>query len=178
MTAELDIFYYIRTPHSPLVGISTREKHQFIHHWHLRGKSHYILWFVTKQGLVCWSLTSHCHRNGYIETMPAREINPFTALNRIRSQFLGTQWRTSISEWTKLRLRPLSHRGWMSLNRECVTTLTIYPTVFSASTDSYVSEWNNKTPILTAPKRAIHLVIWIQRKWDIITRGFSVQTRK
>ena len=26
--------------------------------------------------LVCWSLTSLCHSNGHIETMPAREINP------------------------------------------------------------------------------------------------------
>ena len=40
--------------------------------------------------LVCWSLTSLCHSNGHIETMPAREINPFTALTRIRSQFLRT----------------------------------------------------------------------------------------
>ena len=38
--------------------------------------------------LVCWSVTSLCHSNGHIETMPAREINPFTALPRIRSQFL------------------------------------------------------------------------------------------
>ena len=48
-----------------------------------------------KMGLVCWSLTSLCHSNGHIETMPAREINPFTALTRIRSQFLRTQWSTS-----------------------------------------------------------------------------------
>ena len=40
---------------------------------------------------VCWSLTFLCHSNGHIETMPAREINPFTALTRIRSQFLRTQ---------------------------------------------------------------------------------------
>ena len=40
---------------------------------------------------VCWTLTSLCHSNGHIETMPAREINPFTALTRIRSQFLRTQ---------------------------------------------------------------------------------------
>ena len=46
-------------------------------------------------GLVCWSLTSLCHSNGHIETMPAREINPFTALTGIRSQFLRTQWSTS-----------------------------------------------------------------------------------
>ena len=30
------------------------------------------------RGLVCWSLTSLCHSNGHIETMLAREINPFT----------------------------------------------------------------------------------------------------
>ena len=47
------------------------------------------------QGLVCWSLSSLCHSNGHIETMPAREINPFTAVTRIRSQFLRTQWSTS-----------------------------------------------------------------------------------
>ena len=43
----------------------------------------------------CWSLTSLCHSNGHIETMPAQEINPFTALTRIRSQFLRTQWSTN-----------------------------------------------------------------------------------
>ena len=48
-----------------------------------------------RASLVCWSLTSLCHSNGHIETMPAREINPFTALTRIRSQFLRTQWSTS-----------------------------------------------------------------------------------
>ena len=41
--------------------------------------------------LVCWSLTSLCHSNGHIETMPARAINPFTALTRIPSQFIRTQ---------------------------------------------------------------------------------------
>ena len=46
-------------------------------------------------GLVCWSLASLCHSNEHMETMPAREINPFTALTRIRSQFLRTQWSTS-----------------------------------------------------------------------------------
>ena len=34
----------------------------------------------------CCCLTSLCHSNGHIETMPAREINPFTALTRIRTQ--------------------------------------------------------------------------------------------
>ena len=42
-------------------------------------------------GLVCLRLTSLCHSNGHIETMPAQKINPFTALTRIRSQFLRTQ---------------------------------------------------------------------------------------
>ena len=41
--------------------------------------------------LVCWSLTSLCHSNGYIEAMSARKINPFTNLTRIRSQLLRTQ---------------------------------------------------------------------------------------
>ena len=45
--------------------------------------------------LVCWNLTSLCHSNGHIETMPAGKINPFTALTRIRSQFLRTQLSTS-----------------------------------------------------------------------------------
>ena len=63
--------------------------------------------------IVCWSLASLCHSNGHIETMPAREINPFTALTRIRSQFVRTQWRAIISEWTRLRIRPLSHPGWL-----------------------------------------------------------------
>ena len=77
------------------------------------GRSALCLWrSALCMGLVCWSLTSLCHSNGHIETMPAREINPFTALTRIRSQFLKTQWRAIISEWTRLRLRPLSHRGW------------------------------------------------------------------
>ena len=73
---------------------------------HLNGMIMYITF-------VCWSLKSLCHSNRHIETMPAREINPFTALTRIRSQFLRTQWSTSNhSEWTRLRIRPLSHRGW------------------------------------------------------------------
>ena len=78
-------------------------------------KGHGTNCVVYPDGLfVCWSLTSLCHSNGHIETMPAREINPFTALTRIRSQFLRTQWSTSNhSEWIRLRLRPLSHRGWL-----------------------------------------------------------------
>ena len=40
---------------------------------------------LTVMMFVCWSLTSLCHSNGHIETMSAREINPFTALTRIRS---------------------------------------------------------------------------------------------
>ena len=54
-----------------------------------------VVWHLDYSCLVCWSLTSLCHSNGHIETMPAREINPFTALTRIRSQFLRTQWSTS-----------------------------------------------------------------------------------
>ena len=54
-----------------------------------------VITLGTCMGLVCLSLTSLCHSDGHIETMPAREINPFTALTRIRSQFLRTQWSTS-----------------------------------------------------------------------------------
>ena len=61
----------------------------------LRGPGHIFPVAIKPVGLVCWSLTSLCHSNGHIETMPAREINPFTALTRIRSQFLRTQWSTS-----------------------------------------------------------------------------------
>ena len=76
---------------------------------------------------VCWSLTSLCHSNGHIETMPAREINPFTALTRIRSQFFRTQWSTSNhSEWTRLRLRPLSHRGWQVIGWWSANTITVF----------------------------------------------------
>ena len=58
-------------------------------------------------------LESLCHSNGHIENMPAREIKPLTALTGIWSQFLQTQWWAIMSEWTRLRLRPLSHRGWL-----------------------------------------------------------------
>ena len=58
--------------------------------------------------------------------MPAREINPFTALTRILSQFLRTQWSTSNhSEWTRLRIRPLSHRGWLGLLGNNIRILVI-----------------------------------------------------
>ena len=86
--------------------------------WQERVFSHIIVCLF-----VCWSLTSLCHSNGHIETMPAREINPFTALTRIRSQFLRTQWSTSNhSEWTRLRVIPLSHRGWLPYYRNTHTT--------------------------------------------------------
>ena len=89
-----------------------------VHHHHPGEASCQNRKKVTAQILnkfVCWSLTSLCHSNGHIETMPAREINPFTALTRIRSQFLRTQWSTSNhSEWTRIRLRPLSHRAGLN----------------------------------------------------------------
>ena len=34
-----------------------------------------VLHQLTAVEFVCWSLTSLCHSNGHIETMPAREIN-------------------------------------------------------------------------------------------------------
>ena len=96
--------------------------HRLTHDWwalgdeiHTQGQHTSVrygwFWFVG-------SLTSLCHSNGHIETMPAREINPFTALTRIRSQFLRTQWRAIINEWTRLRLRPLSHRGWREVRMD------------------------------------------------------------
>ena len=47
---------------------------------------HKLGYYGVRGLFVCWSLTSLCHSNGHIETMPAREINPFTALTRIRTQ--------------------------------------------------------------------------------------------
>ena len=75
-----------------------------VHPWYKLGpNANNICWVITfthklcpfSCWLVCRSLTSLCHSNGHIETMPAREFNPFTALTRIRSQFLRTQWSTS-----------------------------------------------------------------------------------
>ena len=49
--------------------------------------------------------------------MPAREINPLTALQPwpgFDPSFSGhSDRRAIISEWTRLRLKPLSHRGWL-----------------------------------------------------------------
>ena len=66
-----------------------------IYHTTSRWPTVSIYYLVKPQPRVCWSLTSLCHSNGHIKTMPAREINPFTVLTRIRSQFLRTQWSTS-----------------------------------------------------------------------------------
>ena len=46
---------------------------------------------------VCWSLTSLCHSNGHIETMPAREINPFTARPGFDPSFSGHNDRRAIT---------------------------------------------------------------------------------
>ena len=68
------------------------------------------------QFIVYWSLTSLCHSNGHIETMPAREINPFTVLTRIRSVSQDTMIdEQSQRVDTTIRLRPLSHRGWLKI---------------------------------------------------------------
>ena len=86
----------------------------YIHYRICRSWNYVYKLFVFTCLFVCLSLTSLCHSNGHIETMPAREINPFTALTRIRSQLLRTHWSTSNHcEWTELRVRPLSHRGWL-----------------------------------------------------------------
>ena len=80
--------------------------------------------------LVCWSLTSLCHSNGHIETMPAREINPFTALTRIRSQFLRTQWSTSnhqrVDTTTPQTAQPSGLAGEASVINEICTYLELY----------------------------------------------------
>ena len=63
-------------------------------------------------------LTSLCHSNGHIETMPAREINPFTALTRIGSQFLRTQWSTSnhqrVDSTTPQTAQPSGLANWVN----------------------------------------------------------------
>ena len=100
---------------------------------------------------VCWSLTSLCHSNGHMATMPAREINPFTALTRIRSQFLRTQWSTSNhSEWTRIRLRPLSHRGWHIIRRSL--------------SDQYVQSWfsGDKSNEYIVSNQFIHYLSFIK----------------
>ena len=46
--------------------------------------------------------------------MPARESNPFTAGPGFDPSFSGhNDRRATISEWTRLPLRPLSHRDWL-----------------------------------------------------------------
>ena len=96
---------------------------------------------------VCWSLTSLCHSNGHIETMPAREINPFTALTRIRSQFLRTQWSTSNhSEWTRLRIRPLSHRLREQHSEEWLHRTAAYLTACEPFASSHLVSTTFKSP--------------------------------
>ena len=76
----------------------------------------YLYVYSTTRGLgwlVCWSLTSLCHSNGHI--VPAREINPFTALTRIRSQFLRTQWSTSNHQRVRAVRGLISRAGMVSI---------------------------------------------------------------
>ena len=76
--------------------------------------------------MVCWGLTSLCHTNGHVEAMPAREINPFTALTRIRSQFLRTQLSTSnrqrVDTTTPQTVQPsgLAHLPWNCLGNHLI----------------------------------------------------------
>ena len=81
---EIDI---ISNPKRHPINFETKKNWIGAIHTRYRALAVKDVWF----GLVCWSLTSLCHSNGHIETMPAREINPFTALTRIRPQFLRTQ---------------------------------------------------------------------------------------
>ena len=75
-------------------------------------------WRDVSLGWFVGSLTSLCHSNGHIETMPAREINPFTALTRIRSQFLRTQWSTRnhqrVDKTTRQTAQPSGMAGCIS----------------------------------------------------------------
>ena len=75
----------------------------------------FITWIKYVCLFVCWSLTSLCHSNGHIETMPAREINPFTARDQdsIPVSQDNNDTTSKHSEWTRQRIRPLSHRGWL-----------------------------------------------------------------
>ena len=73
---------------------------------------------ITYNSLVCWSLTSLCHSNGHIKTMPAREkLIPLLPGPGFDPSFSGhNDRRAIISKWTRLLLRPLSHRGWLLLH--------------------------------------------------------------
>ena len=87
-------------------------------------------------GLVCWSLTSLCHSNGHMEAMPAREINPLTALTRIRSQFLRTQWSTSnhqrVDMTTPQTAQPSGLVQWMQVSISHLQRVqSVYPTLWS-----------------------------------------------
>ena len=93
--------------------------------WHL------LRWTFLMPGVgdcrvVCWSLTSLCHSNGHIETMPAREINPFTALTRIRSQFLRTQWSTSNHQRVDTTTPPTAQTSGLAWRLSRVCWLFIY----------------------------------------------------
>ena len=63
-----------------------------------------------------------CHNNNHIEAMPARELNPFTALSGIRSQFLRTHAMTSnhqrVDKTTPQTAQPsgLAIRFYINLN--------------------------------------------------------------
>ena len=100
---------------------------------------------VTVVCMVCWSLTSLCHSNGHIETMPAREINPFTALTRIRSQFLRTQWSTSNHQWVDM-----------------TTPHTAQPSSFSFNLFYTVCQ---RKPLIFEPKMVDLELVWSQLRF-------------
>ena len=70
----------------PRVPNSRGPFHDVLHNFHNTRTSGKLRSLLATASIVCWSLTSLCHSNGHIETMPAREINPFTARTRIRSR--------------------------------------------------------------------------------------------
>ena len=71
-------------------------------------------------GLVCWSLTSLCHSNGtYRGPCQPEKLIPLLPWPGFDPSFSGHNDRRAItSEWTRLRLKPLSHRGWL-VNFSC-----------------------------------------------------------
>ena len=75
------------------------------------------VWF----GLVCWSLTSLCHSIDMSRPCQPEKSIPLLPGPGFDPSFSGhNDRRAIISEWTRLRLRPLSHRGL--LRQRCEVT--------------------------------------------------------
>ena len=140
--------------HHPWRTLAADEIHIKVFHLPQHSISEYIPikhWFVLSmlfeyklKGLVCWSLTSLCHSNGHIETMPAREINPFTALTRIRSQFLRTQCSRTC------KIAPPAPPPWSSKTNFFINIFHAFQDLtclrLNFHCESRFSEWFSKWP--------------------------------